>query len=49
MLKIIRNAEVRTITIGNRRLFWVRMYDVQKGLGITNVSDLVRKEIHSFF
>ena len=25
-----RNLEVHIITIGNRRLFWVRMYDVQK-------------------
>ena len=43
------NAEVHTIAIGNRKLFWVRMYDVQKGLGIKNISDLVRKEIHGIF
>ena len=43
-----RNA-VHTITIGNRELFWVRMHDVQKGLGIKNISDLVRKEIHGIF
>ena len=28
------NAEVYTITVGNRELFWVKMIDVQKGLGI---------------
>ena len=34
-----RNPEVHIITIGNKRLFWVRMYDVQKRLGIKNISD----------
>ena len=38
-----------TITIGNRRLFGVRMYNVQKELGIKYISDLVRKEIHGTF
>ena len=33
----------------NRRLFWVRMHDVQGGLGVKNISDLVRKEIHGIF
>ena len=28
------NAKVYTITMGNRKLFWVRMKDVQKVLGI---------------
>ena len=26
------DAEVHTITVGNRELFWVKMIDVQKGL-----------------
>ena len=38
-----------TITVGNRRLFWVRMHDVQERLGVKNMSDLVRKEIHGIF
>ena len=25
-----KNAEVHTITIGNRKLFWVKMNDVKK-------------------
>ena len=41
--------KVHTITIGNRRLFWVRMHIVQEVLGIKNISDLVRKEIHGIF
>ena len=39
------DAEVHTITVGNRELFWVRIIDVQNGLGIQNISDLVRKNI----
>ena len=27
------DAEAHTITAGNRELFWVKMIDVQKGLG----------------
>ena len=41
-----KNADVCTIAIGNKKLFWVRMRDVKKGLCIKNLSDLVRKEIH---
>ena len=40
--------EVHTITIGNIRLFWVRIYDVQEELGIKNISDLVRKKFRVF-
>ena len=43
------DAKVHTITMGKRRLFWVRINDVQDGLGIKNISDLVRKEIHGIF
>ena len=43
------DAKVHTIAMGNRRLFWVRINDVQDGLGIKNISDLVRKEIHGIF
>ena len=34
---------------GDGELFWVKMNDVQKGLGIKNMSDLVRKELHGIF
>ena len=39
------NARVPTINVGNRKLFWIRMIDIQNGLGLKNMSDLVRKEI----
>ena len=43
------DAKVHTITVGNRELFWVKMIDVQKGLGIKNISDLVRKGIQGIY
>ena len=43
------NAEVHTIKVGNRELFWVKMIDVQNGLGIKNVSDIVRKELQGIY
>ena len=39
------DAKVYTITVGNRRLFWVKMHYVQERLGVKNMSDLARKEI----
>ena len=38
-------ARVHTIKVGSRELFWVKMSDVQKGLGLKNMPDLVRREI----
>ena len=35
------DAKVHTITVGNRKLFWIKMNDVQEGLGVKNFSDLV--------
>ena len=37
------NAKVCTITVSNKKLFWVRIYDVQKEIGVKNMSNLVRK------
>ena len=39
------NAGVHTITVENKKLFWVKMIDVQKGLDLKNMPDLVKKEI----
>ena len=39
------NARVYTITVNGKELFWVKVNDIQNGLGIKNISDLVRKEI----
>ena len=53
MLKIgvkeFNNAGVHTITVGKRNFWEVRMYDIQEGLGIKNISDLVSKEIYGIF
>ena len=38
-------ARVHTITIKNKNLFWVKIKDVQDGLGVKNMSDLLRKEM----
>ena len=43
------NAKVRTIRVSNKKLFWVRMFDVQEGIGAKNISDLIRKEIRGIF
>ena len=44
-----KNANVPTITVQNKKLFWVKMTDVEKGLGIKNISDLLRKEMCGIF
>ena len=44
-----KNAEVHTITVGKRELFWVKMIDVQHGLHVKNISHLVRKEIQGIY
>ena len=43
------NAKVRTIRVSNKKLFWVRVHDVQEGIGAKNMSDLMRKEIRGIF
>ena len=43
------DVKVHTIRVGNKKLFWVKMCDVQTGLGVQNISDLVRKEIWGIF
>ena len=36
-------ARVHKIKVGNKKLFWVKMTDVQKELGLKNMPDLVKK------
>ena len=43
------DANVHTTTIGSKKLFWVKMIDVKNGLGIKNISDLVRKNIQGIY
>ena len=42
------DAKVLTTTISNRRLFWVKICDVQKRLGVENIYDLLKKEIWGY-
>ena len=37
------NVKVNTITVKNKELFWVKM--IVDGLGLKNMSDLVRREM----
>ena len=48
-VKKYTDAEVHTITVGNRELFLVKMIDVQNELGIKDISDLVRINIQGIF
>ena len=48
-VQVYENAEVHTITVKNKKLFWVKMCDVLKGLGITNIYGLARKEVCGVF
>ena len=43
------NAGVHTITVENKKSFWVKMIDVQKELGLKNMPDLIKKEICGIF
>ena len=47
-IKSCTNAKVHAITVGNRK-FWIRMIDIQNGLSLKNLSDIIRKEIHGIF
>ena len=42
-------AVVHTITVGNKKLFWVKMNDVHDELDVKNISDLVSREIHGIY
>ena len=44
-VKEFTDANFHTITIDNRRLFWIRMCDVQKRLSIGKIHDSLMKEI----
>ena len=43
------NAGVHTITVKNKKSFWIKMIDVQIELGLKNMPDLVKKEICGIF
>ena len=37
------NAQVHTITVKSKNFFWVKLKDVQNGLGLKWIRGLVRK------
>ena len=39
------NAKVYTIRVGNKSFFGVRMHNVQEGIGVKNMSDLVKLKV----
>ena len=39
------NAGVHTITVKNKELFWVKMIDIQKGLGVKNIPQFIRQDM----
>ena len=44
-----REANIDVVTIENSDLFWIKINDVQQGLGVQNISDLVTKEKKGIF
>ena len=42
-----KNANVKFLTIKATSETWVNMKDVESGMGVKNISDLVLKEIYS--
>ena len=42
------NANVKTLPEKNCHI-WVKMKDVQNGLGVTNMSDLILKELYGIY
>ena len=39
------NVSVQAVQVKDEDYFWVKMFNVQKKLGVKNICDLVRKEI----
>ena len=44
-----KNAGIDIVIVKSKELLWVKTSDVQNGLGLKNVLDLVRKEICGIF
>ena len=45
-VKNYSDTKVCSIKISNKKLVWIKMNDIQNGLGVKNITDLRRKEIH---
>ena len=44
-----KNAGVHSTIVKNRDYFWVKMKDVQDGLGIKNILDRIRQKMCGIF
>ena len=47
--KKCRKSNIDVVRIKNSDLLWMKLNDVQKGLGVKNISDLIIKEIKGIF
>ena len=48
-VEAFKNAKINTITVKNKKLFWVKMINVQNGLKLKDIPDLLRKEMCGIF
>ena len=48
-VKAYQTARVHTITVKNEDLFWVKIVDVQKGLDLKAMRNLIRKQVCSIY
>ena len=48
-VEFCKNASVHTMTVKNKELFWMKIIDLQGGLGLKNMPDLSRKGIQGIF
>ena len=44
-----QNSRVHTVTVKNKDYCWIKVKDVQNGLGVKNIRDLLRKEMWGIF
>ena len=44
-----KNAGVDIITVENEEYFWVKMIDVENGLGVNNISNLLIHEVKGIY
>ena len=48
-IEFYKNAGVDVITVEKEDHFWIKLKDVEDGLGIKNICDSVRREIQVIF
>ena len=48
-IEAYKNTQVHTITVKSNSWFWIKMNDMQNGLGMKNIFDLTRKEMQGIY